>query len=146
MDVSGAWRIGEAPTAGGGEAVSSPGWKWRRAGLDVREVLALACEMGSVKLPAVTIYRKSRGYSGRSWGGRVHFSLPLDVDTATVRMLVAHEVAHEGLPLHVKHGPDWRSFYVWLVETTWGVKVQAEGGSYFDLDRRVAAALKVEGL
>ena len=85
--------------------------------------------------------------TGRAWSdrGRIVLTVGAGVRSHTVRMLVAHEMAHLMVPTEARHGPSWRSAYINLVVDRHMIPVGVlfdDSVSYYDLDRQIEDAIR----
>jgi hypothetical protein len=107
--------------------------KWHYGGYDLRveatRLLKIARSEGyPCKKPSMTSsWRHKGGYAtGRSWGGKVHLTIPKGSPAAPALVLLAHELAHEAAPGH--HGSEWRWLFRALVNKGYGVVVEYKAG------------------
>lgn len=109
--------------------------KWHYGGRDLRDearrLLQVARSNGyTCRRPKITVNWRHKGNhgSGRSWGGRVHLTIPRGSLAAPALALLAHELAHEIAPASERHGPEWRWIFRCLVEQGYGCTMQYESG------------------
>jgi hypothetical protein len=124
--------------------------KWHYGGYDLRteatRLLKIARDEGyRCKKPSMTASWRHKGNyaTGRSWGGKVHFTIPKGSPAAPALVLLAHELAHEATPDH--HGHEWRWLFRTLVNKGYDVVVEYKAGcSSHDLHKAAIKAVAVK--
>lgn len=116
-----------------------------RAGIDVVKETKRVAGLIKVHVPEIVLRgSKKSGATGRSYGGRIVYTIPETSDRGTVLALVSHELAHECF-WRAGHSQRWRDKFLEITRLAWGVDPGDPGGSSHDLHRHVIRALNEAG-
>jgi hypothetical protein len=122
---------------------------WHYGDYDLRvetgRILDIAAGEGyKAKRPRLSVrWRHGGDYcTGRSWGGRVHLTIPEGSLAAPALVVLAHELAHEICVAGTGHGAEWRFAFRLLVRAGYGAEVPImPGGSSHDLHKALVQAV-----